>query len=59
MSEQATQEQQQGQQINLDELTVEQALQFLTGAVRSMPFTYSEHVNLEQCRRTVEQAVTA
>mgnify|MGYP003112276591 FL=1 len=53
-----TQEQEQ-QQINLDEITVEQALNILTGAVRAQPFTYGEHVNLEQCRRAVEEAVTA
>lgn len=44
-------------EINLDELTVDQALQFLTGAVRQLPFTYSEHINLEQCRRTIAEAI--
>jgi|TARA_B100000085_G_C18243607_1_gene390965 hypothetical protein len=58
MAEEETQQQEQ-QQINLDEITVEQALNILTGAVRAQPFTYGEHVNLEQCRRAVEEAVTA
>ena len=53
------QEQQEQQEINLDEITVEQALNILTGAGRAQPFTYGEHVNLEQCRRAVEEAVTA
>lgn len=44
-------------EINLDEITAEQALQFITGAVRQLPFTYSEHINLEQCRRTVAEAI--
>ncbi len=57
MAEEETQQEQ--QQINLDEITVEQALNILTGAVRAQPFTYGEHVNLEQCRRAVEEAVTA
>ena len=58
MAEEETQQQEQ-QQINLDEITVQQALNILTGAVRAQPFTYGEHVNLEQCRRAVEEAVTA
>tara|TARA_S200002703_G_scaffold124959_1_gene111149 strand:+ start:1483 stop:1659 length:177 start_codon:yes stop_codon:yes gene_type:complete len=58
MKEEQEQEQK-SQEINLDELTVEQSLRFLSGAIRSLPFTYSEHVNLEQCRRSVEEAVTA
>ena len=53
------QEDQKQQEINLDEITTEQALNILTGAVRQLPFTYSEHVNLEQCRRAVEEAISA
>lgn len=57
MSEQ--EQEQKSREINLDELTVEQSLQYLTSVIRSLPFTYAEHVNLEQCRRVVEQAVLA
>jgi len=42
-----------GQEINLDELTTEQAFNFITNAVRSQPFTYIEHVQLEQARVAV------
>lgn len=51
--------QQQGQQINLDELTAEQAFGFITSAVRSQPFTYMEHVQLEQARVAVGTAIGA
>ena len=50
------QPQESGQEINLDELTTEQAFNFLTNAVRSQPFTYIEHVQLEQARVSVGQA---
>jgi hypothetical protein len=51
------QPQQQNQEINLDELTVEQAFGFITSAIRSQPFTYNEHVQLEQARTSVGTAV--
>jgi len=51
------QQQQQGEQINLDEMTTEQALNVITQAVRQQPFTYMEHVQLEQARAAVTQAV--
>ena len=51
------QQQQQGEQINLDELTTNQALGIISQAVRQQPFTYMEHVQLEQARAAVEQAV--
>ena len=47
----------QGEQINLDELTTEQALNIITQAVRQQPFTYMEHVQLEQARSSVTTAV--
>jgi len=46
-----------GQEINLDELTTDQAFSILTNAVRQQPFTYVEHVQLEQARVAVAQAV--
>ena len=46
-----------GQEINLDELTTNQAFGILTNAVRQQPFTYVEHVQLEQARVAVAQAV--
>lgn len=46
-----------GQGINLDELTTEQAFTFLTNAVRSQPFNYMEHVQLEQARVAVGSAI--
>ncbi len=46
-----------GQDINLDELTTDQAFGILTNAVRQQPFTYVEHVQLEQARVAVAQAV--
>lgn len=46
-------------EINLDELQPAQALQFLSSAVRRLPFTYNEHVQFEQCRRSVAEAITA
>jgi len=54
-----TQEQPQEQDpsINLDELTTEQAFSFLTNAVRSQPFNYMEHVQLEQARVAVGTAI--
>lgn len=55
----AEEQQEQQEKINLDEITTEQALKILTGAVRGLPFTYNEHVNLEQCRRAVEEVVSA
>ena len=55
--EQQGQGQGQGEQINLDELTTEQALNIITQAVRQQPFTYMEHVQLEQARSAVTQAV--
>ena len=47
----------QPQEINLDELTTDQAFGILTNAVRQQPFTYVEHVQLEQARVAVAQAV--
>ena len=46
-----------GQEINLDELTTDQAFGILTNAVRQQSFTYVEHVQLEQARVAVAQAV--
>ena len=46
-----------GQEINLDELSTEQAFGFITSAVRSQPFTYMEHVQLEQARASVGTAI--
>ena len=46
-----------GQEINLDELTTEQAFGFITNAVRSQPFNYMEHVQLEQARGSVSTAL--
>ena len=51
------QPQEEGQRINLDELTTEQAFTFLTNAVRSQPFNYMEHVQLEQARVAVGSAI--
>ena len=45
------------QEINLDELTTDQAFGILTNAVRQQSFTYVEHVQLEQARVAVSQAV--
>ena len=47
----------QEQQIDIENLTTEQAFNILTGAVRSQPFTYIEHVQLEQARVAVANAV--
>ena len=47
----------QDQEINLDELTTDQAFGILTNAVRQQPFTYVEHVQLEQARAAVAQVV--
>ena len=47
----------QNQEINLDELTTDQAFGILTNAVRQQPFTYVEHVQLEQARVAGAQAV--
>ena len=46
-----------GQEVNLDELTTEQAFNILTGAVRQQSYTYVEHVQLEQARVAVATAV--
>ena len=54
---QGGEQQGQGEQINLDELTTEQALNIITQAVRQQPFTYMEHVQLEQARSAVTTAV--
>jgi hypothetical protein len=54
---QAQPQTQQGQEINLDELTTEQAFGFITSAVRSQPFNYMEHVQLEQARSSVANAL--
>lgn len=43
--------------INLDEITPEQALSFLTQAVRAQPFTYTEHVQLEQARGILQDGL--
>lgn len=51
------QPQEEGQGINLDELTTEQAFTFITNAVRSQPFNYMEHVQLEQARVAVGSAI--
>ena len=53
----AKEEPQEEQGINLDELTTEQAFTFLTNAVRSQPFNYMEHVQLEQARVSVGSAI--
>ena len=50
-------EPEEGQEVNLDELTTEQAFGILTNAVRQQSFTYVEHVQLEQARVAVAQAV--
>ena len=47
----------QDQEINLDELTTDQAIGILTNAVRQQAFTYVEHVQLEQARVAVADAV--
>ena len=47
----------QDQEINLDELTTDQAFGILTNAVRQQPFTYVEHVQLEQARVAVSQSI--
>ena len=54
---QAQPQQEGGQEINLDELSTEQAFGFITSAVRSQPFTYMEHVQLEQARTAVGTAI--
>lgn len=54
----AKEEESKSTEINLDELTHTQALQFLVNAIRQIPFSYNEHIQLEQCRRTVEQAIS-
>ena len=54
---QAQPQQEGGQEINLDELSTEQAFGFITSAIRSQPFTYNEHVQLEQARTSVGAAV--
>lgn len=46
-----------GTEINLDDLQPDQALQFLSTAVRRVPFTYNEHVQFEQCRRAIAEAI--
>ena len=51
------QAQPEGQEINIDELTTEQAFGFVTNAVRSQPFNYMEHVQLEQARAAVATAI--
>jgi hypothetical protein len=56
MAEEQTEEQK-GKEVNLDELQPAQALQFLTSAVRQLSFTYNEHVQFEQCRRAVAEAI--
>lgn len=55
----STAETQESQQegINIDELTPDQAFTFITNAVRSQPFTYVEHVQLEQARSAVGIAI--
>ena len=50
-------EPEEGQEVNLDELTTEQAFSILTNAVRQQSFTYVEHVQLEQARVAVATAV--
>ena len=52
-----TTSEEQEQSINLEELTTEQAFSIITNAVRSQPFTYIEHVQLEQARVAVGQVV--
>ena len=52
-------EPEEGQEVNLDELTTEQAFNILTGAVRQQSYTYVEHVQLEQARVAVATAVQA
>jgi len=51
------QAQPEGQEINIDELTTEQAFSFVTNAVCSQPFNYMEHVQLEQARAAVATAI--
>ena len=52
-----TEPDQEGQEINLDELTTDQAFGILTNAVRQQSFTYVEHVQLEQARVAVSQSI--
>ena len=40
-----------------NEITPDQAFTFITNAVRSQPFTYVEHVQLEQARSAVGIAI--
>ena len=56
-AEAQAQPQEGGREINLDELSTEQAFGFITSAVRSQPFTYMEHVQLEQARAAVGTAI--
>ena len=56
-AEDQAQPQEGGQEINLDELSTEQAFGFITNAVRAQPFTYMEHVQLEQARASVGTAI--
>mgnify|MGYP003137332294 CR=1 FL=1 len=60
ISQGTTQEQPQEEKpegINLDEITAEQAFSFITNAVRAQSFTYIEHVQLEQARVSVGNAI--
>ncbi len=43
--------------IDINEITPDQAFTFITNAVRSQPFTYVEHVQLEQARAAVGVAI--
>ena len=52
-----TEPDQEGQEINLDELTTDQAFGILTNSVRQQSFTYVEHVQLEQARVAVSQSI--
>ena len=45
------------QEVNLDELTTEQAFNILTTSVRQQSYTYVEHVQLEQARVAVAAAI--
>ena len=56
-AEAQAQPQEGGREINLDELSTEQAFSFITNAVRAQPFTYMEHVQLEQARISVGTAI--
>ena len=56
-NEQCAEQEPQGQTIDIENLTPEQALALLTNTARQIPLTYAEHVKVEQARQVVAQAV--